>query len=949
IRRDGDALGERDRGKRSQAAAAAAAGRARQRGRRAQHVPDGRGAGRAAPVRGVRDYGAAGVVHADPHARAQADGHAGANGRERGVPHARGDAAPGARGARGGARGGGAAVLPAGGHAVLWAAARRAERGRPGRGRAARAAGAAAAAQDQERRAPAAQGGDAADHRQGARVWRGGDLQPGAAAADGAGAGGPGAAPAGQGDRPRDAAPGRSGAPVCAQDPGRDRAHADRRGPLRARRGLRGDQQSEQGRGAAGHDCDHAPRHRPRRRVRAQHHCARAGRCCVGAGRAGSAAVSAGRVPEHKVVAGAPDRDPRGAPDSSPGALGHPAAPARARRLHRARAGGRAPARAHRRCAGPGRARRGRGAVRHRVVRRGAQAAVAGHPPPPQQGPGRLPQGHRLYHPADGRRVRQPLHARGHGHPHPRVPVARRVHEEHRAQGRQAVRVHPRRPRAVHQGRGAARVLPVVLGAPHGARPPPVLPGRRDDRRARGQGRRRRDCRPHRAAPQGRVGHVPQHGYGGDQADHREPRRAGHRGPPGGAADGRRALRVPGAGRRGADDAGRVRRRRQRAGHARQAVPAAGDVGAAVAAQQPEPAHPAAGGGSGGAAGAGHAGVRRGRADGARQHNALRVPGRGVPRGAGFDPRRAGRDRQRNRDGGDAAADRRPAPAADADSQEPPREGAGELHRPGRAHRRPRGRVCERARVDAQLLQPARPAARQQKGHPPRGRQHVWLYRPGHRPAGRAGDAAQQSQGAGAPEPRVHHRGHRHRRRDLRALHRAARPDERVPRARAQRAERRAQVAVLSVRVHWPHRPRLRQRRDPAARGRPGRPRPGPPPAGRVRRQAPGPGRRRPRQRGPRAAPPQLSVAQHLRDQPPLHLRRARGHRVVPPLPRPRPHRAVHAPGPVPPRPQGPRRLLAHLQHDVPGLAARPRCLLPPHRGHRCQHLPPLRARLRHL
>ena len=46
--------------------------------------------------------------------------------------------------------------------------------------------------------------------------------------------------------------------------------------------------------------------------------------------------------------------------------------------------------------------------------------------------------------------------------------------------------------------------------------------------------------------------------------------------------------------------------------------------------------------------------------------------------------------------------------------------------------------------------------------------------------AGRAGDAAEQPEGAGAAESRVHHSGDCHCGRDLLAVHRAARPHERV-------------------------------------------------------------------------------------------------------------------------------------------------------------------------
>ena len=59
--------------------------------------------------------------------------------------------------------------------------------------------------------------------------------------------------------------------------------------------------------------------------------------------------------------------------------------------------------------------------------------------------------------------------------------------------------------------------------------------------------------------------------------------------------------------------------------------------------------------------------------------------------------------------------------------------------------------------------------------------------------------ASEQPEGAGAPESRVHHRGHRNRRRDLLPVHGAPCIDERVPCARAQRAERRPEVTFLLV------------------------------------------------------------------------------------------------------------------------------------------------------
>ena len=92
-----------------------------------------------------------------------------------------------------------------------------------------------------------------------------------------------------------------------------------------------------------------------------------------------------------------------------------------------------------------------------------------------------------------------------------------------------------------------------------------------------------------------------------------------------------------------------------------------------------------------------------------------------------------------------------------------------------------------------------RDAQGSQEGHPSRGRQHVRLHRQGHRAAGRAAHPPEQPQGAGAAEPRLYHGGHRHRGRDLLAVYRAPGPDERVPRARAQRTERCAQGPLVHV------------------------------------------------------------------------------------------------------------------------------------------------------
>ncbi len=116
-------------------------------------------------------------------------------------------------------------------------------------------------------------------------------------------------------------------------------------------------------------------------------------------------------------------------------------------------------------------------------------------------------EGHRLPDPADGRRVRQLLHARGDADPHPRVPVARRGDEEDRPQGGQAVLRHRRRRAALHQDGHPTALFQKFLEPPHGARPAQLPPARRHHRRDRQPRRRRRDHRTRRRRPQG-TGHV---------------------------------------------------------------------------------------------------------------------------------------------------------------------------------------------------------------------------------------------------------------------------------------------------------------------------------------------------------------------------------------------------------------------------------------------------------
>ena len=76
------------------------------------------------------------------------------------------------------------------------------------------------------------------------------------------------------------------------------------------------------------------------------------------------------------------------------------------------------------------------------------------------------------------------------------------------------------------------------------------------------------------------------------------------------------------------------------------------------------------------------------------------------------------------------------------------------------------------------------------------------------------------SLGARTPDARVHDSGDRDRCRDVLAVHGDPGADERVPRARAERAARRAQGARVHVRVHRRDVQGLRVRAHAAARGR---------------------------------------------------------------------------------------------------------------------------------
>mmetsp|Transcript_11716 Transcript_11716/g.30350 ORF Transcript_11716/g.30350 Transcript_11716/m.30350 type:complete len:327 (+) Transcript_11716:1837-2817(+) len=311
----------------------------------------------------------------------------------------------------------------------------------------------------------------------------------------------------------------------------------------------------------------------------------------------------------------------------------------------------------------------------------------------------------------------------------------------------------------------------------------------------------------------------------------------------------------------------------------------------------------------------------------------VRVPRGGVPRGAWVHPRGAQGHRQRRGHVQDDPPHQGPAPPPHPHPPQPPREGAGELHRPRGPHRRQGRGVCLCQGVDAHLLRAARHAQGAQEGDPPRDREHLWVHCQGHRPAGRARGPAQQPQGPGAPEPRVHHGRHRHRRRDLRALHRAPRPAQRVPPPGAQRAERGAEGPLVPLRVYRGDGQGLCLRRRPPPGGRPDGPGPRAPPDGSHRGQAPHDRGLRAGLRGRPSAPDELCLAQHFRAVAPRHQRRHGGHRGHARVPRALAHPPAHAPGALPPRAQGARDLLEDLQHALHWRAGRAGGRVPSARG----------------
>lgn len=196
------------------------------------------------------------------------------------------------------------------------------------------------------------------------------------------------------------------------------------------------------------------------------------------------------------------------------------------------------------------------------------------------------------------------------------------------------------------------------------------------------------------AVHEGRERVVPLHG---DEQHHVGAVAAGRERPgpaAGGAADERTAVRVPGAGRRGLARADQLLRNgAEDAGHPREAVHGRDHVGDQVASEQPQRKRANAGGGPDRAHRSVDEDMRRGQRAEEHGSRTVRVSGRGVPRRIGFDSGRAEVDRERDGYGGDGAAHPRPAAASDAHSAQPQREGAGELHRPGGSHRRPRSGV----------------------------------------------------------------------------------------------------------------------------------------------------------------------------------------------------------------------------------------------------------------
>mmetsp|Transcript_18087 Transcript_18087/g.68581 ORF Transcript_18087/g.68581 Transcript_18087/m.68581 type:complete len:255 (+) Transcript_18087:1035-1799(+) len=250
---------------------------------------------------------------------------------------------------------------------------------------------------------------------------------------------------------------------------------------------------------------------------------------------------------------------------------------------------------------------------------------------------------------------------------------------------------HRRRAGGLRSAGRPAGVPAQLLGAPHGAGPPQLPAGRRGDHGNREQDRRRGHHLEDRRGPEGRVRAVPEDGHGDRRQHHPEPGGRGHHRASGRAADGRRPVRLPGADERGhVGHAQWLRDRRERLGHAGAAVPAADLRHHQVALEQRLVRCAHAGRGPHREDRFVRQAVWRGEVAPVPRPDSLRVPGRRVSGRAGLDLGRPEEHRERGRYEPDDAADPRTAPSADADSEEPPREGAGELHRPGGTDRRSR-------------------------------------------------------------------------------------------------------------------------------------------------------------------------------------------------------------------------------------------------------------------
>ena len=262
----------------------------------------------------------------------------------------------------------------------------------------------------------------------------------------------------------------------------------------------------------------------------------------------------------------------------------------------------------------------------------------------------------------------------------------------------------------------------------------------------------------------------------------------------------------------------------------------------------------------------GNEAMPRGAADGASRGGPVRVPGRGISRGAGFHPGGTEGNRERDRYDEDDPANQRPVASADPDPEEQAREGAGELHRSSGSDRRQRSGVRAGPRMDEDLLRTAGDAEGSQEGDSAGDREHVRVHREGHRAAGRASHTAEQPQGTGEAESRVHDGGHRHRRRDMLSVHGAAGVDERVSGAGAERPERRSEVAVVPVRVHRRDGEGLHLCGDPTVGGCVDGSGPGAQADSRFSREAHGAGSGGAWVRGRPDPPAELPVAQHLRD-----------------------------------------------------------------------------------